>query len=367
MDKSKSLAVIAETFEGALTLASLECVEEGREVADRLGVRVRAILCGDGPSSLVETLAAHGADAVTVVEHPALAQFSADGWLQALAPVLRDAHPALLLAPDSGQMRAWLPRLAARWRLPLVGCCLRVGIIGDGYPEIVRSTHGGACQERLVWPYATLVCALLTPGVRGIHPPRHDRSAELTSVRPQLDPDSFRDRTVRVLPADPRTVDLSEAERIVSGGYGAGGPDGMALLKRLADVVGAALGGTRVAADRGWLANDRFIGSTGKIVAPKLYMAFGVSGAGQHLAGITDSECIVAVNNDRTAPMLKRADLAVVGDLHQILPVLLDKLEALVAAGDSRAADIAPAVAPTGRAETATDPIPRSRLKEASR
>lgn len=358
----KFLAVIVETLDGALTPASLECVEEGREVADRLGVRVRAILCDRESSPLADVLAAHGADAVTLVDHPALAQFSADGWLQALAPVLRALHPALLLAPDSGQARAWLPRLAARWRLPLVGCCLRLGIVGDGYPEIVRATHGGACQERLVWPYATLVCALLTPGARGVNPPRRGRSAEVTVLRPTLDPDAFRDHTARVLPADPRTVDLSEAERIVSGGFGAGGPEGMTLLKRLADVVGAALGGTRVAADRGWLANDRFIGSTGKIVAPKLYMAFGVSGAGQHLAGITDSDCIVAVNNDRTAPILKRADLAVVGDLHQILPILLDKLEALAAAGGTSAAPVSAASAV--RADAA-DPIPR--YQEASR
>ncbi|HCK80930.1 MAG TPA: electron transfer flavoprotein subunit alpha/FixB family protein [Candidatus Competibacter sp.] len=328
----KSLAVITETLNGELTPASLECVEEGREVADRLGVRVRAILCGSEVARLAETLAAHGADAVTVVEHEALAQFSADGWLQALAPVLRALQPTLLLAPDSGQMRAWLPRLAARWHLPLVGCCIRVNVIGDGYPEIIRNTYGGACQERLVWPYATLVCALLIPGVRGAGAPRRDRTAAIDVLRPELDQTRFRDRTLRTLPADPRTVDLSEAERIISGGFGAGGPSGMALLQRLAEQMGAALGGTRVAADRGWLEVQRFIGSTGKIVAPKLYIAFGVSGAGQHLAGVTDAEWVVAVNNDRTAPMLKRADLAVVGDMHEILPLLLDKLQALAAA-----------------------------------
>ena len=212
----KALAVIAESLHGELTLASLECVEEGREIADRLGVRVRAILCGHDVAPLAETLAAHGADAVTVVEHEALAQFSADGWLQALEPALLGVRPVLLLAPDSGQARAWLPRLAARWRLPLVGCCIRVGIVGDGYPEVVRYTYGGACQERLVWPYATLVCALLAPGVRGVGTPRRERAAEVEVLRPELDPTRFRDRTLRTLPADPRTVDLSEAERIVS-------------------------------------------------------------------------------------------------------------------------------------------------------
>lgn len=325
----RSLVVITETLNDELTPASLECVEEGREVADRLGVALRAILCGGRIAPLAEHLAAHGADAVTVVEHPALGQFSADGWLHALTPVLRDLHPVLLLVPDSGQTRAWLPRLSARWRLPLVGCCIRVGVIGDGYPEIIRNTHGGACQERLIWPYATLGCVMLVPGVRGVGAPRHGRAAAVKVVRPELDPTAFRDRTLRTLPADPRTVDLSEAERIVAGGFGVGGPEGMALLEQLAERLGAAVGGTRVAADRGWLSDERYIGSTGKIVAPKLYLAFGVSGAGQHLAGITDSEYVIAVNSDRTAPMLQRADLAVVGDLHAIVPILLDKLRGL--------------------------------------
>jgi len=300
-------------------------------VAGRLGAQVQVILCGNEIAPLVATLAAHGADRVTLVEHDALAQFSADGWLQALAPVLLQAHPALLLAPDSGPVRAWLPRLAVRWRLPLVGCCMRISIAGDGYPEVIRHTYGGACQERLIWPYATLICAMLTPGMRGINARRPGRTAEVTVVRPELDPARFRDRTLRTLPADPRTVSLSEAERIVSGGFGTGGPDGMALVKQLAGQIGAALGGTRVAADRGWLAAERFIGSTGQIVAPKLYMAFGVSGAGQHLSGITGSETVIAVNSDRTAPIFKRADLGIVGDLHQILPVLLSKLQARAA------------------------------------
>jgi electron transfer flavoprotein alpha subunit len=326
----KFVVVIAESEHGAVTPASLECVEEGREVADQLGAGVQVILCGHEVAPLAETLAMHGADRVTVVEHEALAQFSADGWLQALAPLFHTHHPLLLIAPDSGQIRAWLPRLSVRWRLPLVGCCIRIGMVGDGYPEIIRHTYGGACQERLIWPYATLVCALLTPGVRGVGAPQRGRTAEIRQVRPELDPAQFRDRTLQTLPADPRTVSLNEAERIVSGGFGAGGPEGMALVKQLAEQLGAALGGTRVAADRGWLAVERFIGSTGQIVAPKLYMAFGVSGAGQHLSGMTGSEIVIAVNSDRTAPMLKRADLGVVGDLHQILPILISKLREIM-------------------------------------
>jgi electron transfer flavoprotein alpha subunit len=324
---NKPVLVIAETEHGELTLPTLECVEEGRELADSLNAALRVLLPGHGVMPLADTLAAHGADAVTVIEHEALAQFSADGWLAALAPLLRESGPSMVLAPDSGYVRAWLPRLSARWRVPLVSACIQVKIIAGGYPEMIRSTHNGARQERLIWPVDSLFAALLTPGVRGVGMARPGRHAEVLRVIPELHPEIFRDRTLRTLPPDPRTVDIGEAERIVSGGLGVGSPEGMKQLQRLADLLNAALGGTRVVSDRGWLAVERYIGTTGKIVAPKLYLGFGISGAGQHIAGITGSEIVIAVNIDRTSPLLKMADLGVVGDLHQIVPILIGKLE----------------------------------------
>ena len=328
---SKPILVIAETDHGELSQATLECVEEARDLIGEDDGYVHVILPGFRLRALATELAAHGADRVTIVEHRALAQFSADGWLAALEPVLRAANPKLIIAPDTGYARAWLPRLSLRWRMPLATNCSRARLIEDGYPEAYRFVHNGRMHERLIWPRGTLVAFMLTPGVRGVSPPRKREPATLDTVRPTLDPATFRDRTLRTLPPDPRTVDLTDAVRIVSGGLGVGGPEAMAQLQQLAEALGATLGGTRVAADRGWLPADRFIGSTGKVVAPKLYLAFGVSGAGQHVAGIVGSEVIVAVNIDRTSPMLKLADLGVVGDLHEIVPILLIKLKELAA------------------------------------
>jgi electron transfer flavoprotein alpha subunit len=335
--------VVAEIDQGRLTPSTLECVEEALDIVIERGGHVHVVLPGWGVACLAEELAAHGADRVTLVEHEALALFSADAWLAALEPVLRDARPMLILAPDSGYGRAWLPRLSVRWRMPLATNCSRAKVIEDGYPEAYRFSHSGKMHERLIWGRGTMVGFMMAPGVRGVGTPRPARHTEINTVTPELDPATFRDRTVQTLPADPRTVDLTEAERIVAGGLGVGGPDGMKQLQQLAEALGATLGGTRVAADRGWLPLDRFIGTTGKIVAPKLYIAFGVSGAGQHIAGIGGSQIIVAVNNDGTSPMLKMADLGVVGDLHEIVPILLRKLEALAA--DRRAT---PEAAPEG-------------------
>lgn len=340
------IVVIAEVEHGRLTPPTLECVEEALDIVTGRGGRasrhvsghvapghVHAILPGAEVAPLAEELAAHGAERVTVVAHEALREFSADGWLAALEPVLKKARPMIILAPDSGYGRAWLPRLSIRWRMPLVTNCSRAKVIEDGYPEAYRFNHGGKMHERLIWARGTMVGFMMAPGVRGVGAPRSAARAEIETVTPALDPSTFRDRTLRTLPPDPHTVDLADAERIVSGGLGVGGRDGMDQLQQVAEALGATLGGTRVAADRGWLPADRFIGTTGKIVSPKLYIAFGVSGAGQHIAGIGGSQIIVAVNIDGTAPMLKIADLGVIGDLHQIVPVLLRKLEALAAGG----------------------------------
>jgi electron transfer flavoprotein alpha subunit len=321
------VVVVAETAHDELTLPTLECVEEARDVADSLATHVHVVLPGHGVAPLAEMLAAHGADQVTLIEHEALSQFSADGWLAALAPILQAAKPAFTLAPDSGYGRSWLPRLSARWRIPLTTGCIRAKVTDEGYPEVYRISHSGKLHERLIWARGTAVIVMLAPGVRGIGPHRTERKAEVSVVTPDLDASGFRDRTLRTHPPDPHDVDLSEAERIVSGGLGVGGEDGMAQLQQLADALNASLGGTRVAADRGWLAADRFIGTTGKIVTPKLYLALGVSGAGQHVAGMSGSEVVIAVNTDRTAPLLKMADLGVVGDLHQIVPILIRKLQ----------------------------------------
>lgn len=337
-----TVTVIAEVDQDRLTPATLECLAEGRDMLGSRDGTVHVILPGSDVRDIARSMGELGADRVTVVEHEALSRFSADGWLQALEPVLREARPTLILTPDSGYGRAWLPRLSARWRMPLVTNCSRAKVIEDGYPEAYRFSHDGRLHERLIWARGTRVGFMMAPDVRGVPAPRHGHKAVVETVRPMLDAATFRDRTLRTLPPDPRTVDLVDAERIVSGGLGVGSADGMDLLRTLAETLGATLGGTRVAADRGWLPSDRFIGTTGKIVAPKLYIAFGISGAGQHLAGIGGSQVVIAINIDGTAPMLKMADLGVIGDLHAIVPILLKKLEAL-AQGDAAPAAVAEA------------------------
>jgi electron transfer flavoprotein alpha subunit len=322
-----TVVVVAETDHGAVTLPSRECIEEAREVASVLGTTVHALLAGSGVAGLAGELAVHGADCVMLIEHESLERFSASAWLAALEPLLQELAPTLVLAPDTGHVRAWLPRLAVRRRVPMVSGCLQVQASAGGQMTLVRPTHGGARHEHLVCPGAATVFATLAPGARGAAAPQHGRHSEVIQLVPQLDPRRFQDRALSTLPPDPRTVALPEAERIVAGGLGIGSQEEVARLQELADALDAALGGTRVIADRGWIPNERFIGTTGQIVSPKLYVALGISGAGQHTSGMNSSETVVVVNNDRTAPMFGLADLGIVGDLRQILPELLAQLE----------------------------------------
>ncbi|MFL5800829.1 MAG: electron transfer flavoprotein subunit alpha/FixB family protein [Roseiflexaceae bacterium] len=321
------IVVIAENEDGVLTGSSLECVEEARDIARACGAQVNALLPGQDVAGLANTLAAHGARTVTLVEHPALRMFSADVWLAALEPLLRALAPALVLAPDSGQMRAWLPRLALRWRAALACGCVELRADDDGRIELTRPTHGGARIDRMCSSGAMPLLATLRPGARGIGPPDLTLGAEIRRITPDLGGVAARDWTPRRWQADPRTVDLSEAERIVAGGLGIGGPDGLKLLEQLADRLGAAIGATRVVTDRGWLPTERQIGTTGKTVAPRLYVAIGISGASQHTQGMAGSEIVIAINTDRTAPMFGLADLGLVGDMRAIVPALIERLD----------------------------------------
>ena len=282
------VVVVAETGYGELTQATLECVEEARDVADSLATSVHVLLPGrrrGGDGGRTRRPRGGSGDGGGASRRWPSSPPTAGSrrWRRSC----RRRKPTLTLAPDSGYGRAWLPRLSARWRIPMATACIRIKVTDEGYPEVFRVSHNGKLHERQIWARGTAVMVMLWPGVRGVGPGRAGPAGRCrASSKPDLDPSSFRDRTLRTLPPDPHDVDLTEAERIVSGGLGVGGPEGMAQLQQLADELKASLGGTRVVADRGWLAPDRFIGTTGKIVAPKLYLALGVSGAGQHVAGI---------------------------------------------------------------------------------
>lgn len=247
-----------------------------------------------------------------------LAHFSADAWVETFAALLPALDARLVLVADDAHARAYFPRLAARLGKPLLSCATRARVRGE-HIEIERPLHGGLQTERLLVELPLFVTLQSSSRV-AVRP--GTASAEPASAKAG----AGRDVVARVVPPNAETVDIRSAERIVAGGLGLGSKDAVALLGRLAKRLDAAVGGTRVISDRGWLEHDRYIGSTGKIVAPKLYIALGISGASQHLVGMTDSEAVIAINTDRAAPIFGVADLGIVGDLHAIIPELEQRL-----------------------------------------
>jgi electron transfer flavoprotein alpha subunit len=310
--------------QGVLPAGAAEAVEEAGG---------RAWLVGDGVDPAAGALDA----ATTEVRVSEVGPFRPASWAAALAPLLAD-EPVVLL-PASADGRDLAPRLAGRLGRPLLAQAVRVGADGVSTAVTTISWDGRVEHEhRLAGP----VVATLVPGVRGVV---GRAGAPVTGRAVALDLGAVADagpdaELVEVLPPDPATVDLAEADRIVAGGAGLGGPAAFALLAAVGHRLGAALGATRVATDVGWAAGERQIGTTGVTVRPALYLAFGISGAVQHVTGLGAPDHVISVNTDPSCPMMALADLAVVSDAPAVVEALAARLA--VAPSTRAAVEVAP-------------------------
>jgi electron transfer flavoprotein alpha subunit len=294
------LAVIV-VRDGALPSGADECVAEAGG---------RAFLVGSGTEEGAKQLVA-----ATEVRCAELGPFAPGAWARALAPVL--AAEAVVVLPASADGRDLAPRLA-----DALGWGLLAGAIAVDECRATLVRGGGLLTETHVVDGP--VVATLEPGARGVEPP----GAAPTIERVELPMDLGHDADlIELVPPDPATVDLSEAARIAAGGAGLGGPEPFALLERVALALGASYGASRVAADAGWVPQDRFIGTTGVAVDPELYIAFGISGAVQHVSGLGQPAHVIAVNTDPSAPMMAMADLAIETDAVALLDELARRLD----------------------------------------
>jgi electron transfer flavoprotein alpha subunit len=272
----------------------------------------RALLIGSGVSHAAEHLAGIG----TVVATIEAAEFAPAAWAAALAPHLDDDVVVLPHSPDG---RDLAPRLAHLLRRPL-----HAGAISVEPHRVQVSRHGGM-HIADIRPSAPFV-ATLQPGVRGVESDAADVAPTVTVLDVTFPADAADVTVVEVLPPDVTTMDLAEAPRILGGGAGLADADAFARLSRLAELLGASMGATRVVTDRGWVGHERQIGTTGVVIDPRLYIAFGISGAVQHTSGLGNPEHIISVNTDAHCPMMQMADLAVVADANAVLQALEERL-----------------------------------------
>ncbi|MFA5323679.1 MAG: electron transfer flavoprotein subunit alpha/FixB family protein [Smithella sp.] len=313
---AKGIFVIAEQRDGALRKVSFELASAARKLADQSGDEVSAILLGSGIESLAAELGKFGVDKVFVGDNAALEPYVTEAHAQVVAKILKDNDAAIALFGASVQGKDLSARVAAKLAGGLATDCTDVKIDGGKFVA-VRPMYAGKCFADVEFN--------TTPGMASLRPNvfaavENAKAAAVTKVDVAVD--AQKSKVLEVQKDTSGKVDLTEANIIVSGGRGMKGPDEYKILEELADLLKGTVGASRAAVDAGWRPQKDQVGQTGKVVSPNLYIACGISGAIQHLAGMSSSKCIVAINKDAEAPIFTKADFGVVDDLFKVVPEL---------------------------------------------
>jgi len=323
----KDVLVFVECREGQVKRPSLETLSEGRRVADAFGSHLCAFVAGQaGLRPAAEALTAQGPDTILLAEDPLLAHYNPEAYATVLADAVRSRQAGTVLLPATALGRDLGPRAAARLDAGLASDCTAVGVT-DGELRVRRPVYSGKAIATVRFRgspvFVTLRPNVFPLGTSGGKPPK------IETFPVSLDPAKIRARVLRIEGTEGAEQDVSEASIVVSGGRAMKGPENFALIKALARALGGAMGASRAAVDAGWIDHQYQVGQTGKVVSPNLYIACGISGAIQHLAGMSTSKVIVAINKDADAPIFKLADYGIVGDLYEILPKLTEEVRKL--------------------------------------
>lgn len=322
---AKGVMIVAEQRDGALRKISLELASTARKLADQSGDEVSAILLGSGIEALAAELGKYGVDKVFVGDNAAMEPYITEAHAEVVAKVVKENDPAILLLGASVQGKDLSSRVAAKLATGLATDCTDVKIDGGKFVAI-RPLYAGKCFGEIVFE-STPAMASLRPNVF----PAAENAKAGAVVKVDAAVEAQKSKVLEVQKDTSGKVDLTEANVIVSGGRGMKGPEGYAILEELADVLKGTVGASRAAVDAGWRLQKDQVGQTGKVVSPNLYIACGISGAIQHLAGMSSSKCIVAINKDAEAPIFTKADYGVVDDLFKVVPELTAVCKKLVA------------------------------------
>ncbi len=322
-----TILTLAEQRDGKLRRASLETVSEARRLAGTLGATVSSVLVGPDSSSLVGDLASYGADGVYVFEDAAFSAYATESYARALAQVITEIQPQIVLIPFTAMGKDLAPRVAAKVGAGLASDCVSLAV-ADGRLVARRPIYAGKAYATVGWTGAPQM-ATLRPNVFALGQADTSRKAEVSKGACDA---AARAKVVSVRATAQGKVQLTEAQIIVSGGRGLKGPEHFHLVEELAEAMGAATGASRAVVDAGWVVHGMQVGQTGKTVSPSLYVACAISGAIQHLAGMSSSKYIVAINKDPEAPIFKVADYGILGDVFAVLPKLTAAVKAHLAA-----------------------------------
>lgn len=344
LEEYKDVFVFAQQVDNKLSGIALELVGKGKDLAKDLGTEVTAVLVGSEVKDLCTELAEYGADRIIVVDDPELKEYRTEPYAHALAEVIKKYKPEIMLVGATAIGRDLGPRVSARIHTGLTADCTQLEI-GDfpinpipGREQkhnqllMTRPAFGGNTIATIACPEFRPQMATVRPGVMQKAPRVEGAQAVIEEFNPGFTPDNKYVEIMEIVKAVSDVEDIMDAKILVSGGRGVGSAENFKLLEDLADAIGGTVSCSRAVVDSGWKPKDLQVGQTGKTVRPHVYFAIGISGAIQHLAGMEESDIIIAINKDETAPIFDVADYGVVGDLNKIVPALTEKIREAKAA-----------------------------------
>ncbi len=324
----KGIWVYAEQRNGEMASVVYELLGEGRKLAEQLGEELSAVLLGDGVTCQAEDLIQHGADNVYVVDNPKLKDFQDDTYAMAMAELCEEYKPNIVLTGATAIGRSFIPKVAVILETGLTADCTQLGI--DDYTKLLLQTRPAFGGNLM----ATITCTNFRPQMSTVRHKVFKKASKDVSRKGKiftkvLADDLLKSRTklIEFVKEMESTVNLSEADIIVSGGRGLGEAKNFALVRELAELINGAVGASRAAVDAGWIPYSHQVGQTGKTVCPKLYIACGISGSIQHMAGMQSSETIIAINKDPNAPIFEIATYGIVGDLFEVIPAMISAIK----------------------------------------
>ncbi|WP_312430740.1 electron transfer flavoprotein subunit alpha [Lacrimispora sp.] len=328
LSEYRDVWVFAEQREGALMPVVKELLGEGRKLADEIGCSLCSVLCGNHVEGLADELFEYGADKVYLADHKELESYRTDAYTAVIHDAIKSYKPEIVLLGATHIGRDLGPCLAVRCNTGLTADCTKLEI--DEVDKKIKQTRpafGGNLMATIVCPNHRPQMSTVRPGVMEKAERQEGRKGEIIPLSVSFEKDDIRTRILEVVKQAGEAVSLTDAEIIVSGGMGLGGAEGFELLKKLADKLGGVVAASRAAVDAGWIDHSHQVGQTGTTVRPKLYFACGISGAIQHVAGMQNSEQIIAINKNPAAPIFEVADYGIVGDYNQVIPALIEALD----------------------------------------
>lgn len=339
LEEYKGVFVFAQQVDNILNGVAFELLGKGKELAGNLNTEVTAVLLGSGIKDLADKLAEYGADKVIVVDDPELKEYKTEPYAHALASVINEYKPEIVLVGATAIGRDLGPTVSARVKTGLTADCtvLEIGdfplVAKEGEEQLhnqllmTRPAFGGNTIATIACPYNRPQMATVRPGVMQKIAPIAGAKANVIEFNPGFTPDNRYVEILNVVKAVKNTANIMEAKILVSGGRGVGSKENFKLLDDLAEVLGGTVSCSRAVVENGWQPQDLQVGQTGKTVRPQIYFAIGISGAIQHVAGMEEADLIVAINKDEDAPIFDVADYGLVGDLNKIVPALTTALK----------------------------------------